>query len=97
MVGHASEWKKEGHEIRPGFHRIEIRHPGYYSFFQEIELPPAPKPSSAPTYKKSSIDAVVTRPGRSWDSMKALTRLISVAGNPPQRACSRMISGPFAR
>ncbi|HVY38189.1 MAG TPA: PEGA domain-containing protein [Polyangia bacterium] len=43
MVGHASEWKKEGHQIRPGFHRIEIRHPGYYSFFQEIELPPGSK------------------------------------------------------
>ncbi|MES1210367.1 MAG: PEGA domain-containing protein [Pseudomonadota bacterium] len=43
MVGHASEWKKEGHQIRPGFHRIEIRHPGYYSFFQEIELPPGAK------------------------------------------------------
>jgi hypothetical protein len=39
MVGNAAEWKKEGHQIRSGFHRIEIRAPGYYSFFQEIELP----------------------------------------------------------
>jgi len=39
MVGNAAEWKKEGHQIRAGFHRIEIRAPGYYSFFQEIELP----------------------------------------------------------
>ena len=39
LVGSAGEWKSEGHQIRAGFHRIEIRHPGYYSFFQEIELP----------------------------------------------------------
>jgi len=39
MVGSASEWKNDGHQIRAGFHRIEIRAPGYYSFFQEIELP----------------------------------------------------------
>jgi len=39
MVGNATDWKKEGHQVRAGFHRIEIRAPGYYSFFQEIELP----------------------------------------------------------
>lgn len=38
-AGSAKEWKSEGHQIRAGFHRIEIRHPGYYSFFQEVELP----------------------------------------------------------
>ena len=39
LAGSAAEWKREGHQIRAGFHRIEIRHPGYYSVFREIELP----------------------------------------------------------
>jgi hypothetical protein len=39
LAGSAREWKSEGHQIRAGFHRIEIRHPGYYSFFQEVDLP----------------------------------------------------------
>jgi PEGA domain len=39
LAGSAAEWKGEGHQIRAGFHRIEIRHPGYYSFFQEVDLP----------------------------------------------------------
>jgi len=39
LAGSAAEWKREGHKIRAGFHRIEIRHPGYYSFFQEVDLP----------------------------------------------------------
>ncbi|HEX3696015.1 MAG TPA: PEGA domain-containing protein [Polyangia bacterium] len=37
FVGQVSEWQHEGKFIRPGFHRIEIRHPNYYSVFQEIE------------------------------------------------------------
>jgi len=36
-VGQASEWQRPGKYIRPGFHRIELRHPSYYSVFQEIE------------------------------------------------------------
>jgi hypothetical protein len=40
LVGKASDWAKDGKHIRAGFHRIEIRHPGYYSFFQEVELAP---------------------------------------------------------
>ena len=40
LAGSAKEWKSEGHQIRAGFHRIEIRHPGYFSFFQEVDLPP---------------------------------------------------------
>jgi hypothetical protein len=40
LAGSVSEWSGGGHHIRPGFHRVEIRHPGYYSFFQEIDLPP---------------------------------------------------------
>ena len=39
LVGKVSDWKGDGRHIRAGFHRIEIRHPGYYSFFQEVELP----------------------------------------------------------
>jgi hypothetical protein len=39
LAGSAAEWKGEGHQIRAGFHRIEIRRPGYYSFFQEVDLP----------------------------------------------------------
>jgi len=39
LVGRAADWNKDGKHIRAGFHRIEIRHPGYYSFFQEVELP----------------------------------------------------------
>ena len=37
LVGQASEWQRPGRYIRPGFHRIELRHPNYYSVFQEIE------------------------------------------------------------
>jgi hypothetical protein len=39
LVGSARDWATDGKHIRAGFHRIEIRHPGYYSFFQEVELP----------------------------------------------------------
>jgi hypothetical protein len=39
LVGTASGWRGDGRQIRSGFHRFEIRHPGYYSFFQEVELP----------------------------------------------------------
>jgi len=39
LVGSAKDWGKDGKHIKAGFHRIEIRHPGYYSFFQEVELP----------------------------------------------------------
>jgi PEGA domain len=39
LVGNASSWKAEGRQIRAGFHRIEIRRPGYYSVFKEVDLP----------------------------------------------------------
>ena len=39
LVGKTADWAKDGRHIKAGFHRVEIRHPGYYSFFQEIELP----------------------------------------------------------
>jgi len=39
LVGKVGDWKGDGKHIRAGFHRIEVRHPSYYSFFQEVELP----------------------------------------------------------
>jgi hypothetical protein len=39
LVGTTASWKNGERQIRSGFHRIEVRHPGYYSFFQEVELP----------------------------------------------------------
>jgi hypothetical protein len=39
LVGKVSDWKGDGKRIKAGFHRIEVRHPNYYSFFQEVELP----------------------------------------------------------
>ena len=39
LVGTAANWKADGKFIRAGFHRIEIRHPAYYSHFQEVDLP----------------------------------------------------------
>ena len=39
LVGKVSDWKGDGRQIKAGFHRIEVRHPNYYSFFQEVELP----------------------------------------------------------
>ena len=39
LVGKVGDWKGDGKHIRAGFHRIELRHPRYYSFFQEVELP----------------------------------------------------------
>jgi hypothetical protein len=38
LVGRVSEWSGPGRQIRPGFHRIEIRHPAYFSHYAEIEL-----------------------------------------------------------
>jgi hypothetical protein len=38
LVGTAKSWES-ARVIRAGFHRVELRHPGYYSFFQEVELP----------------------------------------------------------
>ena len=39
LVGKVTDWRGDGKRIRAGFHRIEVRHPSYYSFFQEVELP----------------------------------------------------------
>jgi hypothetical protein len=39
LVGTVSAWSREGRHVRAGFHRIEVRAPGHYSVFQEIEQP----------------------------------------------------------
>ena len=39
LVGRTSEWAHDGRHLRAGFHRIEIRAPGYYSVYREIEQP----------------------------------------------------------
>jgi hypothetical protein len=39
LVGKAADWSRDGRHIRPGFHRVEIRSPGHYSVFYEIEQP----------------------------------------------------------
>jgi hypothetical protein len=37
LVGKASDFASGARRVRAGFHRIEVRSPGYYSVFQEIE------------------------------------------------------------
>lgn len=39
LVGKVSDFAT-GKRLPPGFHRIEIRHPGYYSAFEEVEPRP---------------------------------------------------------
>jgi hypothetical protein len=39
LVGKASDFAGDGRRVRAGFHRVEIRSPGYYSVFHEIEQP----------------------------------------------------------
>ena len=39
LVGTVTAWAREGKHVRAGFHRVEIRAPGYYSIFREIEQP----------------------------------------------------------
>jgi len=36
LVGSASVLAKGGTFLRAGFHRIEVRHPDYYSYFTEV-------------------------------------------------------------
>ena len=38
IMGRASQWAKPDRFIRPGFYRVEIRHPSYYSHFEEITV-----------------------------------------------------------
>jgi len=37
-MGRVSQWEKPDRFIRPGFYRVEIRHPNYYSHFEEITV-----------------------------------------------------------
>jgi hypothetical protein len=42
LVGRAAEWTASGQavrHIRDGFHRVEVRAPGYYSVYREIDDP----------------------------------------------------------
>jgi hypothetical protein len=39
LAGRAGELKKNGKSVRPGFYRVEIRQPGYYSYYTEINVP----------------------------------------------------------
>jgi len=37
LAGSAMSLSKPGTRLRVGFHRVEIRHPAYYSYFTEIK------------------------------------------------------------
>lgn len=39
LIGSVADWARAGRHLRAGFHRVEIRAPGYYSVFQEVEQP----------------------------------------------------------
>jgi len=36
LVGSAGVLAKDGTFLRAGFHRVEVRHPDYYSYFTEV-------------------------------------------------------------
>ncbi len=36
LVGSATVLAKQGTFLRAGFHRVEVRHPDYYSYFTEV-------------------------------------------------------------
>jgi hypothetical protein len=38
LAGRVADLAKNDKVIRPGFYRVEIRHPGYYSYFTEINV-----------------------------------------------------------
>lgn len=38
MLGRVSEFSKGDRFIRPGFYRVEIRHPNHYTYFAEFEV-----------------------------------------------------------
>jgi hypothetical protein len=37
LIGSVTAWARDGRHIRAGFHRVEIRAPGYYSVYREVE------------------------------------------------------------
>jgi len=38
MLGRVSEFNKVDRHIRPGFYRVEFRHPNYYTHYTEFEV-----------------------------------------------------------
>jgi hypothetical protein len=38
LAGRASEWAGKDHMVRPGFYRVELRHPAYYSYMGEVTV-----------------------------------------------------------
>jgi hypothetical protein len=38
VFGHVADLAKKDKSLRPGFYRVEIRHPGYYSYFTEVTV-----------------------------------------------------------
>lgn len=40
LVGRVSDFGATGKRVSVGFHRVEIRAPGYFSLFQEVEAKP---------------------------------------------------------
>jgi hypothetical protein len=40
LAGKLPDFAKPGKRLRVGFHRIEVRAPGYYSFFEEVDAKP---------------------------------------------------------
>jgi hypothetical protein len=36
VMGRVSQWSTADRFIKPGFYRVELRHPGYYPYFTEI-------------------------------------------------------------
>lgn len=52
LVAKVSDFAKGEKRLPVGFHRIEIRAPGYYSYFQELEVQPdAPASVQAPLHQ----------------------------------------------
>jgi protein-S-isoprenylcysteine O-methyltransferase Ste14 len=39
VVGRAAELAKKDKVVRAGFYRVEVRHPSYYPYFTEINVP----------------------------------------------------------
>lgn len=38
LAGRAGQWGAPGQLVRAGFHRVEVRHPGYHSHYAEIDV-----------------------------------------------------------
>ncbi len=38
MMGRVSQWSAADRFIKPGFYRVELRHPGFYPYFTEITV-----------------------------------------------------------